>query len=143
MLNDALAQAVHLGLHAKTAHWNVKGPSFLQLHELFDNVYSEAVVWADDLAERAVQLGGIAESSLSTISGRTQLPELSSDLHRGPDLLVTPRRGWTHPREQQSVPGSASGRRLFYRYRQCARHQIFPCLTDYAAGRRLSPAADD
>ncbi len=36
LLNRQLADAIDLGLQAKQAHWNVKGPHFVGLHELFD-----------------------------------------------------------------------------------------------------------
>ena len=64
LLNQNLSTGLDLALQAKQAHWNVKGPSFLQLHELFDTIYAEATAWNDLMAERAVQLGGIAEGTL-------------------------------------------------------------------------------
>jgi starvation-inducible DNA-binding protein len=51
MLNEHLADAIDLQLQAKQAHWNIKGPNFVGLHELFDRVAAQA----DDLVE---QLGG-------------------------------------------------------------------------------------
>ena len=83
LLNEKLATAQHLALQAKQAHWNVKGPDFFQLHELFDKVYAEAVTWVDDIAERAVQLGGVAEGTLDLIAKRTQLPPYSLELSGG------------------------------------------------------------
>ena len=74
LLNAGLADALHLALQAKQAHWNVKGPHFLPLHELFDKLYAEAGDWADLMAERAVQLGGTAEGTLTSVVGRTRLP---------------------------------------------------------------------
>ena len=38
LLNQELADVLDLGLQAKQAHWNVKGPHFIGLHELFDKV---------------------------------------------------------------------------------------------------------
>src|SRR5712691_3406551 len=38
LLNQQLADVLDLGLQAKQAHWNVKGPHFIGLHELFDKV---------------------------------------------------------------------------------------------------------
>jgi len=73
LLNAALATATDLGLAAKQAHWNVKGPHFLSLHGLFDQVYGQASGWVDELAERAVQLGGIADGTLAGIAARTKL----------------------------------------------------------------------
>ncbi len=63
LIGGHLASAVHLTLLAKQAHWNVKGPGFFSLHGLFDEVYDHAGDWADGLAERAVQLGGVAATS--------------------------------------------------------------------------------
>ncbi len=36
LLNQQLADGLDLALQAKQAHWNVKGPNFIALHELFD-----------------------------------------------------------------------------------------------------------
>ena len=38
LMNQRLASAVDLQTQMKQAHWNVKGPSFIGLHELFDQV---------------------------------------------------------------------------------------------------------
>jgi starvation-inducible DNA-binding protein len=67
LLNAALASALDLELAAKQAHWNVKGPNFFSLHQLFEQVYEAAGDWADDLAERAVQLGGVADPKKVTL----------------------------------------------------------------------------
>jgi len=60
LLNQQLADVLDLGLQAKQAHWNVKGPHFIGLHELFDKVAEELEEFTDDIAERAVELGGVA-----------------------------------------------------------------------------------
>ncbi len=73
-LGEVLAGVTQLSLHARMAHWNVQGPQFLQLHELFDKVYEEAGAWGDLLAERAVQLGGIADVRLETLARQGGLP---------------------------------------------------------------------
>lgn len=75
ILNERLADFLDLERQAKHAHWNVKGPHFGPLHELFDKVAALAVGWADELAERAIQLGCTAEGTLQTITKRTRLPE--------------------------------------------------------------------
>ena len=56
LLNQQLADAIDLGLQAKQAHWNVKGPHFIGLHELFDKVTEELEEFTDDIAERAIEL---------------------------------------------------------------------------------------
>ncbi|RMF73961.1 MAG: DNA starvation/stationary phase protection protein Dps [Acidobacteria bacterium] len=80
-LDEVLAGVTQLGLHARMAHWNVRGPHFQQLHELFDQVYQQAGEWADLLAERAVQLGGTADVRLETLAARGDLPAWRID-HR-------------------------------------------------------------
>src|SRR5258707_6305146 len=62
LCNAALADAVDLQLHCKHEHWNVKGPNFIALHQLFDQVNENVEDYIDLIAERAVQLGGIANS---------------------------------------------------------------------------------
>lgn len=73
-LNLHLSQAIDLMLQSKQAHWNVKGPHFIALHELFDKLAEEAEEWVDSLAERAVALGGVAEGTLPVVAQRTRLP---------------------------------------------------------------------
>ncbi|MCB9735822.1 MAG: DNA starvation/stationary phase protection protein Dps [Deltaproteobacteria bacterium] len=85
LLNGELADAIHLSLQAKQAHWNVKGPHFRQLHELFDQVYAASAEWVDLLAERAVQLGGLADGTLAGVAHRTRLAPYESRLVRGRD----------------------------------------------------------
>src|SRR5690606_23118194 len=58
LLAPHVASAIDLMLQAKHAHWNVKGPNFIALHELFDKVAATAQKHADGLAERIAQLGG-------------------------------------------------------------------------------------
>ena len=73
LLNARLADAVDLFSQTKHAHWNVKGPQFIALHELFDTIAGHLLVIADDLAERAVQLGGVAEGTVQAAAARTSL----------------------------------------------------------------------
>jgi starvation-inducible DNA-binding protein len=94
LLNARLADAVDLQTQTKQAHWNVKGPNFIGLHELFDKINEDVEDNVDDIAERVVQLGGVAEgtarmaakrSSLSeyptkTVDGRSHVEALSSVL---------------------------------------------------------------
>ena len=51
LLNEHLADAIDLQLQAKQAHWNVKGPNFVGLHGMFDQVASQAQGYADDIHE--------------------------------------------------------------------------------------------
>ena len=75
LMNQRLASAVDLQTQMKQAHWNVKGPSFIGLHELFDQVDEAVESYVDMIAERIVQLGGIAEGTARVAAARSQLEE--------------------------------------------------------------------
>lgn len=73
LLNGRLADAIDLHLQAKQAHWNVKGPGFIALHELFDRIAGEIDGHVDELAERVTALGGTAEGTVQAVAGRSRL----------------------------------------------------------------------
>lgn len=73
LLNRRLAECLDLGLQARHAHWNVSGPYFIALHELFGRLYADVDRHADLLAERAVQLGGLAEGTANAVVNRSDL----------------------------------------------------------------------
>ena len=75
LLNARLADCVDLQTQTKHAHWNVKGPNFIALHELFDKINEEVEDYVDDIAERAVQLGGVAEGTARAVAKRSSLAE--------------------------------------------------------------------
>lgn len=83
LLNQHLADALDLHLQAKQAHWNVKGPTFIALHELFDKVEEEVEEFADDIAERAVALGGVALGTARVAAKHSRLPEYPLDISEG------------------------------------------------------------
>ena len=60
LLHPLVSGATTLALRCREAHWNVKGPNFGPLHELFGDFYDFMNDWADTLAERVVQQGGAA-----------------------------------------------------------------------------------
>jgi len=74
-------------LSTKEAHWNVKGPNFIALHELFDKFNGEVAVYVDDLAERIVQLGGHAHGTLGAVGKAKALPAYPDGLTREGDHL--------------------------------------------------------
>lgn len=74
-LNQVLADLTDLWSQAKQAHWNVRGPKFYALHKLFDEVAGLAEAPLDDLAERAVALGGVAQGTVRMAAAASQLPE--------------------------------------------------------------------
>jgi starvation-inducible DNA-binding protein len=73
LLGARLVDATDLQTQCKQAHWNVKGPSFIALHELFDKVNEDVESYVDDLAERIVQLGGYADGSVRTVAKASTL----------------------------------------------------------------------
>jgi starvation-inducible DNA-binding protein len=75
LMNRRLADVVDLQMQMKQAHWNVKGPHFIGLHELFDQVAEEVENYVDMVAERIVQLGGIAEGTVRAAAARSRLEE--------------------------------------------------------------------
>jgi starvation-inducible DNA-binding protein len=83
LLNARLADAIDLQLQAKQAHWNVKGPQFVALHELFDRLAGETAVYVDDMAERITALGGIAEGTVQAVAGRSRLDAYPLDIGEG------------------------------------------------------------
>ncbi len=83
LMNQRLASAVDLQMQMKQAHWNVKGPSFIGLHELFDKVDEAVESYVDMIAERVVQLGGIAEGTVRVAASRTRLTEYPLDIAEG------------------------------------------------------------
>ena len=85
MLNQSLADILDLGLQAKQAHWNVKGSHFMGLHELFDKVAEELEEFTDEIAERAVELGGVALGTVQTVAKTSRLPAYPLDLVAGRD----------------------------------------------------------
>ena len=75
LLNQRLADCIDLQTQCKQAHWNVKGASFIALHKLFDDINEDVEAYVDLLAERVVQLGGIAEGTARQVAGRSTLEE--------------------------------------------------------------------
>lgn len=83
LLNHVLADLGDLYSQTKQAHWNVRGANFYTLHKLFDDVADMAEDNWDDVAERAVQLGGYARGTVRMAAHASQLPEWPESLHGG------------------------------------------------------------
>jgi len=83
LMNQRLADAVDLQMQMKQAHWNVKGPHFIGLHELFDQVDEAVESYVDLIAERIMQLGGIAEGTVRVAAERSRLEEYPLDIADG------------------------------------------------------------
>lgn len=83
LLQERLADSIVLMMQAKQAHWNVKGLHFISLHELFDKVYTDTGVYVDLLAERIVQLGGVAQGTVHAAAKASGMPEYPLDITSG------------------------------------------------------------
>jgi starvation-inducible DNA-binding protein len=84
LMNLRLASALDLQSQLKQAHWNVKGPNFIGLHELFDTINEAVESYVDMIAERIVQLGGVAEGTVRVSAARSRLGEYPLDIAGGP-----------------------------------------------------------
>lgn len=85
LCNQQLADTFDLHGQVKQAHWNVKGPTFIALHELFDKLAEELEGYIDDVAERATALGGVAEGTARVAAARSRLPEYPLAITSGAD----------------------------------------------------------
>lgn len=85
LLGSRLADCIDLQTQTKQAHWNVKGPEFIALHELFDDINEEVEDYVDTIAERAVQLGGTVEGTARAVAAKSSLPEYPLTITSGRD----------------------------------------------------------
>ena len=92
LCNARLADSVDLETQVKQAHWNVKGPDFISLHKLFDEINEDVEDYVDLTAERVVQLGGVAEGTARLAVKASKLPEYPATIaegHQHVDALST------------------------------------------------------
>ena len=75
LLNRHLAAAIDLHAQVKQAHWNVRGPAFIAIHELFDKVADAVEGYSDTIAERAGALGGTAQGTIHMAVKRSFLEQ--------------------------------------------------------------------
>jgi starvation-inducible DNA-binding protein len=88
LLNQRLADCIDLQTQCKQAHWNVKGPAFIALHKLFDEINEDVEEYVDLIAERIVQLGGIAEGTVGVVAKRSSLIDYPLGLSTGPEHVA-------------------------------------------------------
>src|SRR5438045_3890650 len=72
-LNQLLADTMTLRDLYKKSHWQVAGPTFYQLHLLFDKHYGEQVELVDSIAERIQLLGGVSIAMAADVAETTQI----------------------------------------------------------------------
>jgi starvation-inducible DNA-binding protein len=87
LLNARLAEAIDLALITKQAHWNLKGPQFIAVHEMLDLFRAAVDQHVDIIAERVAQLDGIALGTIQTVAKATALPAYPTDIRKVEDHL--------------------------------------------------------
>lgn len=75
MLGNLLADEYTLYTKTRKYHWNVTGPRFHPLHELFKAQYTQLDVIVDELAERIPQLGGKAAATMEEFNHAARISE--------------------------------------------------------------------
>ena len=91
LLNDTLSDTIALTLAVKQAHWNLKGPGFIGVHELLDEVAERLRDGADLMAERVAILGGLARGTLEDAAQNSDIapyPAEAVDIEEHIDALV-------------------------------------------------------
>ncbi len=87
LCNQQLADTADLKSQVKQAHWNVKGPEFIALHKLYDELAAEAEAYVDEIAERVTQLGGYAMGTARMAAENSRLPEFPTDATASMDTV--------------------------------------------------------
>ena len=87
LLNACVADTIDLALATKQAHWNLRGPSFIGVHEMLDKLRTDLDDHIDVMAERVSALGGIARGTTQD-AARSTLPPYPTEIRNIPDHLA-------------------------------------------------------
>jgi starvation-inducible DNA-binding protein len=87
LMNARLADAIDLSLLTKQAHWNIKGPQFIAVHEMLDEFRDELDEHTDTIAERVAQLDGVALGTSQVVAKASTLEPYPTDIRKIPDHL--------------------------------------------------------
>lgn len=88
LLQARLADAIDLQTQMKQAHWNIKGPHFIGLHKLFDDINSDVQEYIDEIAERAVMLGAQVHGTVRAVAKTSSLKEYPLEIVADTDHIA-------------------------------------------------------
>ncbi len=88
VLNRVLANESVLAAKTKKFHWDVVGPQFMTLHELWDDQYEKLAEYQDRVAERVRTLGGFPVGTLAGFLRHTTLDEYPGDVPSATEAIA-------------------------------------------------------
>lgn len=87
-LGPVVVDLTALAIDGKQAHWHVRGPGFIGVHELLDEVVAHARMYADAAAERVVALGLPIDARLKTAAEQTSTPTMPAGFHQADKAIA-------------------------------------------------------
>ena len=115
-LNQLLADTITLRDLYKKHHWQVSGPTFYQLHLLFDKHFNEQSELVDLLAERVMLLGGVSVAMSADVAettlvprpptGREEVPVQLARLLHAPEVVLKEARAMARQAAEQGDDGT-------------------------------------
>lgn len=87
LLTPVVIDLEALVVDGKQAHWHVRGPNFVGVHELLDEIVAHAQEFADTAAERIVALGLPLDSRIETVAAKNTLPQLTEGFVSSTELI--------------------------------------------------------
>jgi starvation-inducible DNA-binding protein len=88
ILNARLADLIDLALVTKQAHWNLKGPRFIMIHEMLDGFRDQIDEHVDTIAERVAQLGGTALGTTQVVAAQSTVKAYPTNIYKIEDHLA-------------------------------------------------------